>query len=168
MKKTLFLALAVCFATALTSCKSKESAWQQAYNQATAAQTTDDNTVAVAPVNHDVTVTPVTPTQNTNAAVNDPDVRTINGPLTVVSGNPLKTYSVVVGSFVNQTNALSLKEQLANGGYDSRVVKTNETINGQKGWYRVIASSFNDKNSAMQSRGELRGKYAGAWLLYTR
>lgn len=168
MKKTLFLALTVCFAAALTSCKSKESAWQQAYNQATAAQPAEDNTVAVAPVNNDVAVTPVTTPQTTPVVVNDPDVRTINGPLTVVSGNPLKTYSVVVGSFVNQANALGLKEQLASSGYDSRVVKTNETINGQTGWYRVIASSFSDKNSAVQLRSELKGKYAGAWLLYTK
>mgnify|MGYP002245263885 CR=1 FL=1 len=39
-----------------------------------------------------------------------------------------------------------------NKGYDARVVKTNETINGTTGWFRVIASSFDDKASAVQSR----------------
>ena len=96
------------------------------------------------------------------------DVRTIPGEVTVVSGGALRTYSVVVGSFINQTNAEGLREMLVRSGYDARVLRTNETINGQTGWFRVIASSFEDKASAVQSRNELRNKYAGAWLLYRK
>ena len=57
---------------------------------------------------------------------------------------------------------------LVRSGYDARVLRTNETINGQTGWFRVIASSFEDKASAVQSCNELRNKYAGAWLLYRK
>ena len=86
----------------------------------------------------------------------------------VISGNPLKTYSVVVGSFLTQANAEGQKARLQGSGYDARVVKTNETINGQTGWFRVIASSFDDKASAAQSRDALKGSYPGAWLLYRK
>ena len=118
-----------------------------------------------------MTVTPVTPVTQTNppaVADDNSDVRTIPGEVTVVSGGALRTYSVVVGSFINQTNAEGLREMLVRSGYESRVLKTNETINGQTGWFRVIASSFDDKASAVQSRNELRNKYAGAWLLYRK
>jgi hypothetical protein len=34
--------------------------------------------------------------------------------------------------------------------------------------YRVIASTFNEKGAAVQSRDQLRSKYADAWLLYNK
>ncbi|MCI6643079.1 MAG: SPOR domain-containing protein, partial [Bacteroidales bacterium] len=85
-----------------------------------------------------------------------------------VNGAALKTYSVVVGSFINQVNAEALLNRLKAEGNDARIIKTNETINGQTGWYRVIASSYSDKAAAATSRDQLRSKYAGAWLLYTK
>ena len=113
--------------------------------------------------------TPVTTTTTTTTITPDhSDVREINGNMSVVSGNPLKLYSVVVGSFVTQANAEGLKTRLLQEGYDSRVIKTDETIKGVTGWYRVIASSYDDKASAVQSRRSLSQKYAGAWLLYRK
>ena len=95
-------------------------------------------------------------------------MRTISGGFTVVNGEALRTYSVVVGSFLTQANAEGLMTRLKNQGYASRVVKTNETINGHTGWFRVIASSYDDKASAVQSRNQLKETYAGAWLLYSK
>ena len=155
----------------MSSCKAKEDAWQQAYNKATENTVEDQQVVQVPQVQEDVAkVTPVTPQNNNTAAVAaiDSDVRTIAGELQVVSGKPLNTYSVVVGSFVNQTNAESVRERLAENGYDARVVKTQETINGHTGWYRVVASSFADKASAIASKETLKSTYAGAWLLYVK
>ncbi|WP_298763780.1 SPOR domain-containing protein [Alloprevotella tannerae] len=173
MKKTLLFSFALSAVFALSSCKSQESAYRQAYNKAReqdASQTDNGRaTVAVGQQDNGVTVTPVTPTTGRPAGADDnSDVRTIPGEVTVVSGGALRTYSVVVGSFINQTNAEGLREMLVRSGYDARVLKTNETINGQTGWFRVIASSFEDKASAVQSRNELRNKYAGAWLLYRK
>lgn len=179
MKKNVILVLGLCSAVMLTGCKSKESAYRQAYEQATreqayntdASQTTTTPAVTPVPTTPPVSEAPVTqtPTQPSSAVVVDNgDVRTIEGGFTVQSGNPLKTFSVVVSSFVTQANADNLATRLKAEGYDARVVKTNETINGTTGWYRVIAASYDDKPSAAQTRDQLRGKFPGAWLLYKK
>lgn len=176
MKKHLFLALGLCSVVLFSACKSRESAYRAAYEQAKAQEeqqpsvtetTTPTATVPVASETP-VVVTPITPAAPQSAQEDHSDVRTIEGGVTVVNGSTLKTYSVVVGSFLTQVNAEGLMSQLKEKGYDARVVKTNETINGQTGWFRVIASSFEDKPSAAQSRDELRGTYPGAWLLYNK
>lgn len=175
MKNYLLFGMALCSAVVLSSCKSQESAYRQAYEKAKAQereQSAQNNgeAVAVTPVNggseQTVSVTPVTtvPAQDTDNS----DVRTIPGGVTVVNGESLRTYSVVVGSFVTQANAEGLMSTLKQKGYAARVVKTNETINNHTGWYRVIASSYDDKASAIQSRDELKNTYAGAWLLYNK
>ncbi|MBR1889041.1 MAG: SPOR domain-containing protein [Alloprevotella sp.] len=171
MKKIFLFSSVAVLALCMSSCKAKEDAWQQAYNKATENAVEDQAVVQVPTVQEDVAkVTPVTVQNNNATDVSriDSDVRTINGKLDVVSGKPLKAFSVVVGSFVNQTNAESLKERLAENGYDARVVKTNETINGHTEWYRVIASSFDDKASAIASKETLKQTYATAWLLYVK
>lgn len=174
MNKKLVLTLGLCTMVVFTSCKSRESAYKQAYEQAMAQENAAANEQQVVtesvqqPVTPTTTVTPVTTTPVTPATVDHSDVREIKGDISVVSGEALKTYSVVVGSFVTEANAVGLKDRLAQEGYDARVVKTNETINGQTGWYRVIASSYDDKASAAQSRDGLKAKYAGAWLLYRK
>mgnify|MGYP002552915406 CR=1 FL=1 len=177
MKNYIVLGLALCSAVVLSGCKSQESAYRQAYEKAKAQEmnSTNENTattVTVTPENaagneQKVVVTPVTTTPSSSAAGNA-DVRTIPGGVTVVNGEALRAYSVIVGSFVTQSNAEGLMENLKSRGYAARVVRTNETINGHTGWYRVIASSYDDKASAAQSRDELVGTYPGAWLLHTK
>jgi len=168
MKHYLVLGLAVCAVTLLGSCKSKESAYRQAYEKAKAQQTPTNDETTTVKIDQSGTTATVTPVTTTPVAEDNSDVRTINGELSVVNGEKLRTYSVVVGSFVTQANAEGLMSQLKNKGYAARVVKTNETINGHTGWYRVVASSYDDKASAVQSRNELKGTYAGAWLLYVK
>ena len=174
MKNYAIPVLALATIALMGSCKSKESAYRQAFEKAKAQQTatTDDQStiVTVNPVEpqgqeRQVAVTPVTPSQ---PAVDNADVRTINGGVSVVNGEKLKTYSVVVGSFVAQANAEGLLARLKSKGYNARIVKTNETISNHTGWYRVIASSYDDKASAVQSRNQLISDYAGAWLLYSK
>lgn len=171
MKKNLVLALGLCTVALFTSCKSRESAYRQAWEQAMAQDKTQQNEQQVTTDNNEekeTVETPVTTTTTTTVTPDHSDVREINGNMSVVSGNPLKLYSVVVGSFVTQANAEGLKSRLQQEGYDSRVIKTDETIKGVTGWYRVIASSYDDKASAVQSRRSLSQKYAGAWLLYRK
>ena len=140
MKNHVILALSLCTVAMFTACKSQESAYRQAYEK---------TPVATQPVYND-DATPV---------------RTIQGGVTVVNGEPLKAFSVVVGSFVNQTNAEGQMSSLRSRGMAARVVKTNETISGHTGWYRVVASSFDTKGEAVQSRNTLIGMYPGAWIL---
>lgn len=170
MKKNLVLALGLCTVAIFTSCKSRESAYRQAWEQAMAQDKTQQNEQQVTTENVAVEKedTPVYTTPTTPVTVDHSDVREINGNMSVVSGNPLKLYSVVVGSFVTQANAEGLKTRLQQEGFDARVIKTDESIKGVTGWYRVIASSYDDKTSAVQSRRTLAQKYAGAWLLYRK
>lgn len=160
-----------CAAVLFTGCKSQQSAYRQAYEKAQQAQEASKETeqqVVTTPVQEEtVDVTPVT-TPTTTAVTDNSDVRTISGGFSVLKGNPLLTYSVVVGSFVTQANAEALMNRLTGDGYDARILKTNETINGQTGWFRVIASSFDDKASSVQSRDTLKSKFPGAWLLYQK
>lgn len=163
MKNHVFLALGLCTVALFTACKSQESAYRQAYLKAQKANLNKTTqTVSIAPQPQEQ-VTPV----NTQPVVTDDatPVRTIQGGVTVVNGEPLKAFSVVVGSFVNQTNAEGQMASLRNRGLAARVVKTNETINGHTGWYRVVASSFDTKGEAAQSRNSLIGTYPGAWIL---
>ncbi len=186
MKKNLFLTLGLCSVMLLTGCKSRETAYRAAYEKAKAqeemaaqqpttpvavtpvAPVTPVTPVPVAPttpVKEVVEVTPVTPA----TPVDYSDVRTIEGGVTVVNGGaPLKAFSVVVGSFTAQANAEGEMARLKAKGYDARIIRTEETINGITGWYRVVASTFDDKPTAAQSRDELRATYPGAWLLYNK
>ncbi|MBQ2298634.1 MAG: SPOR domain-containing protein [Bacteroidaceae bacterium] len=156
MKKNLMMGVALCAALAFVSCKSSESSYKKAYEKAKAqelAQTTTDQ-VETAPV----AVTPVistTPAVQPNTA-NDRQER-----LTVMNGGTLKAFNVVCGSFSKVENANNLRNTLVSKGYSAQVAQNPET-----GMYRVIASSFDDRASAVSSRDQLRGTYPDAWLLY--
>lgn len=165
MKNLALFAIAL-GAVAMTSCKSKEDVYRKMYEDAKAQETTADQTktVVVTPVETTKTETAKT----TTTTVDLSGTRQIQGGVTVVSGEELKEFSVVVGSFQTQANAEGLKMLLQTKGYSSRVIKTNETINGQTGWFRVIAASFSDKESATQLRDQMIGDYPGAWLLYNK
>lgn len=171
MKKSLFIVLGLCSVVVLSGCKSRESAFRQAYEKAKesemASQNNNQQTVTVTQQNDEVEVTPVATTP-VRQDVDKIETRTIKGGFSVIKGTPLKTFSVVVGSFVTETTAYDLADRLKGKGFDSRVVKTNEVINGKTPWFRVVASSFDDKVTAANSRDELRADYPGAWLLYNK
>ena len=116
--------------------------------------TTDQVETAPVTVTPVVTTTPVA-TVEANTA-NDRQER-----LTVMNGGTLKAFNVVCGSFSNVDNANNLRNTLVAKGYSAQVAQNPET-----GMYRVIASSFDDRASAVQSRDQLRGTYPDAWLLY--
>ena len=68
MKKTLFLGVALCSLVVMTGCKSKDSAYREAYERAMSQETTTTEPttpVVVTPAPEEkVNVTPVTPVQN--------------------------------------------------------------------------------------------------------
>lgn len=163
MKKVLFFAIALGAAMGMTSCKNQDAAYRAAYEKAK-AQETAQTTTTTTPVQ--VVETPTTTTVTPSNTATDVEVRTIKGPYSVIKGAPLHTYGVVVGSFSLQANAEGLFTTLTAQGMTPSIVKTSETISGITGWYRVVASSYDDKNVAAQKRDQLRGTYSGAWLLY--
>ena len=69
----------------------------------------------------------------------------------LVSGDGLKAYSVVCGSFGVKANAEGLKQYLDGQGYNAKVV-----YNAERNMYRVIASSYDDRAQATQAKEELR------------
>ena len=158
--------MGLCTLALFTACKSQESAYRAAYEAAKANESSE--TVTVVPQQQETTVTPVVTTPVQEPVVDNTPVRTIAGGLTVLKGEPLNQYSVVVGSFMNQTNAEGLYTTLVNRGYSARLVRTNETINGHTGWYRVAASSYDNKAYAVDSKNQLKGTYPDAWLLLNK
>ena len=159
MKKNLIMGLALVAALAFVSCKSSESSYKKAYEKAKAQEmtrTTTADQVETAPVAvTPVVTTPVTTATQANTE-NDRQER-----LTVMNGGTLKSFNVVCGAFGNVDNANNLRNTLVAKGYPAQVAQNPET-----GMYRVIATSFDDRASAVQSRDQLRGTYPDAWLLY--
>lgn len=164
MKNYLILGTGLCLAMMFGSCKSSESAYKKAYEKAKEqelAQPQVSEPVEVAPVVTTPVATPVTtPATSSNVSIREEKV-------TMVSGNGLKAYSVVCGSFGVQANAESLKEWLDKEGYSAIIVKNEE-----RNMFRVVVESFDDKMQAAQARDTFKAKYPnrtdfqGAWLLY--
>lgn len=166
MKKYVMICAAVCASIAFTSCgSSKESAYRKAYEKAKAQEMAQSQqTQAELPVRETEqapVVTPLVeaPAQQTVTDNNDNvPVRSEN--LTVVSGAGLKAYSVVVGSFGVRANAEGLQNTLSKAGYNAQVA-----YNSERNMYRVVATTFDAKANAVESRNSLRSAYPDAWLL---
>ena len=163
MKKIVVMGMALCTALAFSSCKSSESAYKKAYEKAkqqeladasAASTTTEAPAEIVAPVE----TAPVAPV--TSAPVREEKVE-------LVSGDGLKAYSVVCGSFGVKANADGLKSKLDGDGYNAKVV-----YNAERNMYRVVVESFDTRDEAARARDAFKAKYPtredfqGAWLLY--
>lgn len=162
MKKSLVLCATVCVALAFTGCKPSENAYRKAYERAQAAdkQQAVSTEQTAAPV---VTLLEEKPATETTVVDNSDNTPVRQETVNVVSGTPLKAYSVVVGSFGLRANADGLANRLKSAGYDSRIA-----YNAERNTYRVVATSFDSKSSAIQSRNQLRSQYADAWLLFSK
>ena len=152
-----------------TGCKSSESAYKQAYlkakqqeelqqKQEAEAQAAKNENNVVVPMEEK----PVTQTQVVDNADNVP-VR--QETVSVVAGNGLKNFSVVVGSFSLKANAEGLQQTLNAQGYNAQIVINNQV---SPAMYRVVATTFDTKGEAAASRNALQEKYPGAWLLYAK
>ncbi|MBO4613281.1 MAG: SPOR domain-containing protein [Bacteroidaceae bacterium] len=168
MKKFLIFGSALFMVLAMTSCKSKESAYKKAYEKAQSTQVGQQYVTTPTQQTTPVQVTPVNPTQQTTTPVVTQDysgvgVRSEN--VTLVSGTGLRAFSVVVNSFQLQSNAQSFQATLAAKGYAAQIVSA--LVDG-KTFYRVVASTHDTKEQAAQSRAALLGTYPDAWLLYKK
>lgn len=157
--------MGLCIALSFSSCKTKESAYQKVYDKAKqqelANASTEADQVEAAPVvNEAVTTAPIQ-----TAPVNVGTVR--EEKVQLVSGDGLKAYSVVCGSFGVKANAEGVKQQLDGEGYSAKVV-----YNAERNMYRVVVASYDDRVQAAQARDDFKAKhpanadYQKAWLLY--
>ena len=168
MKKYMIVCAGLSMALAFASCgKSSESAYKKAYEKAKSQEAAQnvaaEETVTPAPT----VVAPVEtrPATQTTVVDNVDNVAVRQERVALVNGTGLKSFCVVVGSFGLQSNAEGLQQQLRDGGYNAQIVK-NESNN----MFRVIATTFDSKIDAVNSRDQIRGsKYnpkGDAWLLY--
>ena len=155
----MILCAGLCAAMAFTSCKSSESAYKKAYEKAKAQEAAAVETNTEANV-----VTPVEekPIDEVRVVDNADNVQVRQEQVSLIDGSGLKNFSVVVGSFSLRANADGLQQRLKEAGYDAQIVKNTE----RNIMFRVVATTFVDKASAVQSRNELRAKYPDAWLLF--
>ena len=165
MRKMFFLGAALCVAMAFTGCKSSESAYKKAYEKAKAQENTTTPAVQQPTDTYVPEVAPVTQTPVTDTRVVDTTDNAVvrQERLSVVDGAGLKSYSVVVGSFSVKANAEGLVRQLKAAGYPAQL-----GFNSDRNMYRVVAATFDNKADAVQSRDQLRSRYADAWLLYVQ
>lgn len=145
---------ALCAGLVLVSCgSSKESAYRKAYEKAQSQETTVvEQPEVVAPVVERQVTETKTVDNNDNVAVRTENVQ-------LVSGSGIKGYGVVVGSFGLKANAENLQ---------SRIPGSQIVLNPANNMYRVVATTFDTKSEAVQSRNSLRAQYPDAWLLYSK
>ena len=162
MKKMVVLCMGLFVALAFTSCKSSESAYKKAYEKAKQQELAEAAVVEEAPAAEPV-VAPVALTPATPVAVGTVREEKVQ----LVSGDGLKAYSVVCGSFGVKANADGLKERLDGEGYSAKVV-----YNAERNMYRVVVVSYDDRMQAAQARDDFKAKHASnadfqkSWLLY--
>lgn len=162
MKKMVVLCMGLFVALAFTSCKSSESAYKKAYEKAKQQELAEAAVVEEAPAAEPV-VAPVALTPATPVAVGTVREEKVQ----LVSGDGLKAYSVVCGSFGVKANADGLKERLDGEGYSAKVV-----YNAERNMYRVVVASYDDRMQAAQARDDFKAKHASnadfqkSWLLY--
>lgn len=145
--RTVLLPGLLTLALVFTSCKSKQESYQASYEAAKAKPTV-------------YVIEEVTPVAKTETVAEPAPQKE---KLTTVSGPAVNDYSVVIGSFVNKTNATSLKERMEKQGY------TPTLAQNEKGMYRVILSTFDEYYWANMYKDEVIKKFApdftDAWVL---
>lgn len=168
MKKRLIICLSLCSAMAFTSCKSGESAYKKAYEKAKAqelAAQQDNQQRQPVKVEEPVRVEPVAPVRQQPVEKVDDSYRSER--VELVSGNGLKAYSIVCGSFSVKANAEGLKQFLDAEGYQGKVV-----YNSARGMYRVVCASYDNRMDAARAKEDFKRRYPsrkdfqGSWLLY--
>lgn len=169
MKKLSVLGMAgLCVALAFSSCKSSESAYKKAYEKAKQQEQAEPQQAA-APVEQ---AAPVVAAPVETKVVESAPVGVRQEKVTLVSGNGLKDFSVVCGSFGVRANADNLKSSLEGQGYTALVVFNAEANNGS-GMYRVIVGTYDTHAEAASARDAFKAKYSsradfqGSWLLYS-
>ncbi len=147
------LGIVCCLTVSFVGCKSKQSAYKAAYEKAQEKETTTPS--------RPVTVEETTPISKPKSTTTNVDVQ--QEKLTTVSGTGLRRYNVVIGSFMNKTNALSLKERMEARGYNVILAQNPKQM------YRVIVASYDDKYSAVLKRDDVKRNYApdfqDSWIL---
>lgn len=153
MKQKGFVIMLLCATLmTLTGCKTNKEAFNAAYERAKAKQEVAEQTVAQPAAEQtevvEVVETPVS-------------VREASEAITIVDNKEVTgNYGVVVGSFINRTNAENLLKTMQGSGYPDAVLGKNA-----KDMYRVIVSFYSRKFDAQVEVNRLYAKFPDAWIL---
>ncbi|MGL5681822.1 MAG: SPOR domain-containing protein [Marinifilaceae bacterium] len=86
--------------------------------------------------------------------------------VTLTQGAEIMQYCVIVGSFINDSNAINLRASLVQKGYtDSNIMQNRQ------GMYRVSVACSNSESAARSLLSKIRSNYPefkDAWLLQTK
>ena len=149
MKKILLFGVAICCILMFGSCKSKQSAYKTAYEQAAS----DDDDYYV-----DLDEEVITTEEVSYEPVRTEQMKPLSGE----NASGLRRYSVVIGAFGVKTNAYSQKERMIDEGYIPVIMENNA------GLLRVIVTTFDTRADAVRSRDNFKRKYApnfqDAWI----
>ncbi len=155
--KIWLLGIALCLVFSFSACKQKQSAYKAAYEKAKEKE--PQETVVVVEELEPVSKPKVEST--TPKSVEAPVIK--KEKVTTVAGSGLKRFSVVIGSFQNKTNAVSLQERMQSEGFNVILAQNESQM------YRVIVASYDQKESAVSKREEIKKQFApsfqDAWIL---
>lgn len=163
MKKLIFISFVAVVAFGMTSCKPKQTALKNAFLNAKekeiVTQTNADEPVKTVQQVQKSQTPDVTVKRSTPPVVQKERITAVS----TSDASGLKNFSVVIGSFMTKTNAISLKESMEGEGY--RVILAQN----DKQMYRVIIASFVTKEEASSERDRIKTKYTprfdDIWLL---
>ena len=163
MKKLFVLGFALCAVFAFTSCKTSQSEYKKAYDQAQQLELAQGQGQADEPIE----IAPVAST-TTSAVETNLDTTYHTEKVVLASGNAssLKEYSVVCGSYGKKEGAEKVRAELVGEGYDAIIVQN------PNGLYRVICASYDSRSEAAEARARFKvahpnnADYQKAWLLY--
>ena len=148
--KTRFLLAAACLCIlGLTGCKSNQEAYNAAYERAKAKQDAIETEKAAQQ-----------PTE-TIEVVERSGVKEASESLEIIGENGSQgVYGVVVGSFINRTNADNLMKRMQENGYPNTVLGQNEKL-----MFRVIVAFCGTKAQAQETVAKLKPQFPDAWIL---
>lgn len=145
--KLMVMSLAIAALT-LSACKSNQAAYNAAYERAKAQQ---ENTQPA----------PEAPKQEVVEVVENSSVKEASESIEIIGkSNEKGNYGVVIGSFINRTNAEGLQKRMIDKGYTQCVLGQNEKL-----MYRVIVSFYEVKADAQAKVRELSKEFPDAWIL---
>ncbi len=134
-------------ALSLSSCKSNQAAYNAAYERAKAQQEAAQQ--AEPGKQESIEVVEKSSIKEASENIEILDKSKANG-----------NYGVVIGSFINRTNAEGLQKRMIEQGYSQCVLGQNDKL-----MYRVIVAFYPVKADAQAKVRELSKDFPDAWIL---
>lgn len=146
-RNTLWILGMSLLALSFTACKSNQEAYNAAYERAKAQQ--------------EATQAPAAPAQEVIEVVEKPSIKEASENIEIIGkSSDTGHYGVVIGSFINRTNAEGLQKRMIEQGYSHCVLGQNDKL-----MYRVIVAFYEVKSDAQAKVRELSKEFPDAWIL---